>query len=517
MNNQIYTDFYPDGTQTELAPSYHRGVTEISLDVYRLAQLNNYSISQTFIDNIEKSYEYLLKISLPNRFIPRLNDSGEDDLVKIFERKMRDGIFPHRKDFEWMRTDGRKGSPPSFKSVLVPWAGQAIMRENWDSDANYLIMEYGPYGDGAHQHEDKLGIHIAGYGDLFVFEAGAENYGTSTARKFCESSQGHSVVTIDNKSQYRKFTKEAYVTDAPFPVDWEVNENFDYVSSTYGGDPTEKYGIGSSKVDLGTWRRHAIYVKPDVFLIMDVMIPKDNQVHSYQSRFHLNATYASIDKNNQRVTVSEGNRPPFTITPLIDGGVKGQIAKGQRSPELMGWEFWINKGDRAIPTVTYSKSGQGITTFAYVFKANPKGSTIPKPTISRLNTTNEEFGVEVKGDIGNIDPFKAVVATREGVNKVRWNGKEYPSSRIIIFGSGATTRIYDLKTGKLLEGKEPPKEEEDNQDEEDNSDDGNENPNEDNPEDSGPSDDFSCSSLRQFMYKRQSYPIFAKKCNWRSG
>jgi hypothetical protein len=381
---------------------------------------------------------------------PNLNDGDRFSVKDEFENNAIE-LFSGRADFQWIATDGNQGAPPSYTSVKIPWAGQIVMRDNWETDGNYLLFEYGPHGEGSHQHEDKLGINIAAYGDLFVFEAGRYAYGGSPFRTYCKSSQAHSIIVIDEKSQNRDGVQPLLNrTSQPYQAEWTDKQDFTYAMASYGNDPNERYGNGSSLTNFGTWRRHILHVKPDIFIIIDVLDPVDNQTHVYQSHFHLNANAATLDPTTSRVTVQEAGRPSFTLTPLKDPNLATQIIQGQQQNEILGWEVFSDGTKHAIPTVRFTRQQSGPVTFAYVFQGAPNGDPVPAPQVKSIPVSSGNFGIMVKWNKnGQPDSTRMVVPLTSGA-PIIWGGNSYPAPSILIRKEDCTP--IDLRTGYLTPG-----------------------------------------------------------------
>lgn len=444
---QSESDFYPDAVHMEITPHYHRISAKAFADLIKLAKLDNKPVDPNLEKKVHDMYDYLLKIMQPDRNVPRVNDTKYDEnYVKAIASSSLTELID-RRDNKWLISEGSQGAPPTFNSVKVPWAGQVVFRDNWTKEGNYLMFEYGPFGEGTHQHEDKLGVHIAGYGDVFVFETGREDYGSTNKRKYSLSSQAHSIITIDNLSQNRKgAAPKFHKTDQPYEVVFTDTDQFNYTNGSYRGDAGEQYGLNSKLEHKGDWKRHILYLKPDVFLLLDVLNPKDNNSHTYHSHFHLNANRSpEFNKSSQQLVINEANRPHFSITPLNTDNLKTEVITGSTSPYL-GWEMYSGKADRKIPTVRFEKKGAGNTNFAYVFKATPEGKTPLLPKINLLNTAEAYFGVEVSNSTGKNDVFQVLVVKDETTKFIEWDDKFYEASAILM----KDNVVYDLYTGEPI-------------------------------------------------------------------
>lgn len=433
VKQQLENDFYPDGAHVELSPEYHWIASIAISEVYTLAKIYDYPVDKDLIKRLKKSFDYLIDISLPNRYLPRVNDAGNNKGLKAIFKKSAGLLFPDDLTYQWFISNGKKGRAPEEISVRSPWAGQVAMREHWQEDANFLFMEYGPYGAGSHQHEDKLGVHIAIEGDLFVFEAGRENYGKTALRDYCLSSQAHSVITIDGLSQNREKVRPSLnKAKQPYPVLWNSQKMFDYACANYGEEKWERYGDRDKSLNLGTWKRHSIYVKPDLFVIVDLLIPNDRKKHTYQSHFHINAEKVKLNSGTQQLSIKEEGRPSFNITPLQVEDMTAEVIKGQMSPEILGWELFEGKEDRAIPTLRFEQRKSGPVAFAYLFQGNQDMEAKAPVNISQIVTPKDLFGLNIEE---NGKSFSLIFRV-DGNSQIgiKWEEKIYQSNALIQYG-----------------------------------------------------------------------------------
>ena len=433
----LAADVYPDGSQVELSPHYHRIALQDFTGVWQLARLNGEDLDPIYQESLEAMVSYLIGISMPNRQAPRLNDAITEDVKRYLSEEGLE-LFPERQDFRWLGTDGEEGLPPPSVSTLFPWAGQAVMRENWEENAHYLLFEYGPYGEGFHQNEDKLGIHLAPYGDLMVFEAGTYTFGNSDLHLYGNASRAHSVITIDGLGQNRDAVYPQFNrAETPYEVYWNTQPLFDYASARFGELAGEGYGTYPSEevFDRGTWQRHVFYLKPNLFVLIDVLIPNDNLRHTYRSFFHLNADEAILEPNTLRTQIVEPGRPSFSITPLLDEDLEATLIKGQEIGSLLGWELFLDGDKRAIPVVNYTRLGTGPQVFAYAFQGIPAGEVSELPTLSLVETTQGTFGMEVSWKNQGIPHTASLAVSTLGEEAITWQGTVYEAPALIKIGA----------------------------------------------------------------------------------
>ena len=331
LNTQQNEQFYPDGAQKELAPGYHGVALNDFLAVYKLAKNNRKKIPQRFISNLEKAFEYYLKIRMPNGKCPPVNDSGWSEEA---DSHLKDALeyFHRRNDFKYLSTSGGKGRKPGFTSIWMPWAGWYIMRSGWDKKAMYAHFEVGPYSIG-HSHEDKLSFILYGYGDPLLTEGGVYPYDSSEWRDYYVSARSHNVVRVDGQDQNRKaISDKVEICQVTKPLNnrWISNDSYDFGEGLY----IEGYGKKSDTTV--THYRALLFLKNIGWLMIDVFTPKDDKIHTYESFFHFNSADAKIDYDNLSVTSTDKGKANLQIIPLNYDNLSIHLVKGQKSPEVQG-------------------------------------------------------------------------------------------------------------------------------------------------------------------------------------
>ncbi len=355
LTQELDIQVYPDGAQVELAPGYHGVSVQNFLGPVNLVPLTGCEVPKAYTAKMEKMFDYFLYSMQPTRRTPALNDSGAGRV----EGWMATGatLFPRREDFRWIATKGKAGTPPAQVSYRFPYAGQCFMRSGWDTNALWLCMEVGPFGFG-HQHEDKLGVTLTAFGKSLLIEGGVYTYDASAWRRYVLSGRAHNIVFVDGLDQgRRKSPRETYVIKTPLPHVWESNAAFDHAAAVYDE------GWGPQALRLATHTRHAFFVKPDLFVIVDELSPNDDQPHTYEAFFHLDAEDAKAE--GLRV-FTQGPGPSLTLAAFGPDGV--EIVKGQTEPVVQGWVPDSSAGYggvRPIPTAIYRKRAAGKTTLLY--------------------------------------------------------------------------------------------------------------------------------------------------------
>lgn len=403
VKTEISAQVYPDGTQTELTPWYHMTAMRQFMTIAELARLNGIPLPENVAGVLEKMHAYFVQTAEPGgsphpRSVPRLNDSENVSVPNLLAKAL--DVFPDRGDFRWLATDGKEGTPPAFTSTLVPYAGQVVMRASWDKDANYLLMDAGPFGTG-HQHEDKLSLNVSAYGHRMIIDPGRYAYVSkgsedSKFRDYCLTTMAHSTVLVDGKGQNRRAARATWKTEQPMSIVWQTTPQFDYASASYGEIPGETYKDAAQGAVVH--RRQVLFVKPHYWIVVDTVGTGESTLPAKAlSLFHLADGETVLDKTTGSVVLRLPGGPSMAIVPLLEEGLTAKIVKGQENPFLLGWDLSGGGGGRhPIPVVCYEQAINGpTTTFAYAFVPFPIDATVVPPQVSKIAGTGGTRGIRV--------------------------------------------------------------------------------------------------------------------------
>ncbi|MBT5831741.1 MAG: heparinase, partial [Candidatus Latescibacteria bacterium] len=103
-------------------------------------------------------------------------------------------------------------------------------------------------------------------------------------RTYGLSTYSHNTVLVDGLPQNRE---RGFASEPLTDVTWVTSENYDYAIGVYD----ELYGESASV----THKRHVLFVKPDIFLVWDVLTSKDHASHNYQARWHVTTPNTAVD------------------------------------------------------------------------------------------------------------------------------------------------------------------------------------------------------------------------------
>ncbi len=384
------SQFYPDGPQKELSPVYHSVSLGSILGIYNMAQLQGRlgELPANFVSGLEKAYEHYLRLMAPDRKLPQFNDcngeiDGKSGLAAGFS------IFPHRTDFQWVASDGASGTPPSFTSATYPWAGYNVMRSGWARTDNYLCFDTGPLGSG-HYHQDKLNVVLSAYGKRILFDSGGGEYEPSIWRTYGTATWSHNTVIVDGNNQVGgdgvdTSTDPDHVTQTPQTWRWESDVAHDFAAGIYNR------GYGESFLFPATHTRRVLFVKPDLYLVADTLVPNIFS-HTYQARWHLLPTTSVTHPTTKVITTTEAGQPNLAIVPCLLSGLTVSSAVGQSSGSASGLRGWNIVADATghypATTVTHQLSGTGTKHFLTLLMPLRPGEGNPVSAVVNLSATS---------------------------------------------------------------------------------------------------------------------------------
>ena len=367
LYNRVKTMFLPDGFLNELTNSYHSGVVGDMIHIFRLA--NDCGLGKElpgdFIKLLERSYDAQVHMMTPGFDMPLTNDSRHTKLWERFAPAVE--YFPHRQDFLWVRSNRKAGKQPDFLSTVMPWAGFVMLRESWDKDASYLCFDIGPLGK-RHQHQDKLNITIWKGEDMLLYDDGGGSYARSKIRHYTRSSLAHNLISVDGMVQATDSDGDRYrVLTSPVTGELKSDGKTDYTRAVFD----KGWNKSGNKIVLHD--RQIVYLRPNIFIVLDRMIPTKrgiNKPHSYQARWHVDTLKlrpalpgghpSFVTSPESSITSRERGRKKrnkLIVAPLFTEGVAVGSASGKLSGnwnELSG--IYAVHPYRVTTTITHSRA-----------------------------------------------------------------------------------------------------------------------------------------------------------------
>ncbi len=404
LTERIGSMLLPDGFLNELTNSYHNSVVGNMFTVCKIARDCGFAseIPQSFIAPLERSFDAQMALMTPAFDMPLSNDTVHARLWDNFQNATE--FFPHRKEFQWVRTLRKKGKKPEFLSKVLPWAGFAALRESWEPEANYLCFDIGALGMW-HFHQDKLNITIWKGQDQLLYDDGGGSYAHSKFRQYARSSNGHNLVLVDGLGQLR--TWEDMKNRQPqggYTGDFTTDGKTDYVRGEYDLH-WEKEGNRICRHE-----RQIVFIRPRVFVVLDRLIPINagkDKPHTYQARWHVDTTkllpalkghpavvttHHTSAGARERVRKNPADRAKLIVAPLFTKNLKSYSATNKldgKWNELAG--FYAAHPHRPTTTILHEKAGKGEQRFLTLFI--PLGAKEKNPLVSISQAGNNKAEV----------------------------------------------------------------------------------------------------------------------------
>ncbi len=379
LGTEVQRQFLPDGGQIELTPGYHNATMDSVLVILEAARITGREseLPATYRPALERAFDFNLSLMTPDRNLPRFNDSWPVSADIIFRKAVR--FFPERKDFAWALNPGGQEPPPKVISCFLNWSGYVVMRSGWSPVSNYLVFDVGPLGF-AHVHQDKLNVVLWAYGREILLDSGGASYERSKWRDWSLATASHNCVLVDGLGQNAaypgnmssRYTDPNCVSQKPIEAGWLSSPEFDYAWGRY------EAGWGPHREKICTHQRQVLFLKPDLFLVADHLLPVDQKEHSYDARWHL-LTTQTLRKENGGVVTTDPNAPNLMVLPLLSDGLKVEVASAREDPEILGWNTRKDRIPPLVPatTIQHLRQGTGPQQFLTLLLPLKTGQTNP--------------------------------------------------------------------------------------------------------------------------------------------
>lgn len=191
---------------------------------------------------------------------------------------------------------------PNPVSSVYPTIGYAILRDGSSTTSPFLAFRCGPkdlvFG---HNHYDQNTFAMDFNGQWLVTAPGYENFSNPFARKYTLGTFGQNTMVMDIDPSYLSNSTVALAghdqmkQDGGSITDFWTSKIFDSVT----GEGADAYNLdqgGHTRNWLNSFRRTIVYVKPDYFLIHDIISSPDR--HSFSMLFHYDTIAQCVSEGN---------------------------------------------------------------------------------------------------------------------------------------------------------------------------------------------------------------------------
>ncbi|HKJ90046.1 MAG TPA: heparinase II/III family protein, partial [Oceanipulchritudo sp.] len=207
LEDHIKRDFHADGGHSERCFSYGSTIlTQFAECLHFMDRNPSLSTPRRFDwrESLSLIFEWFLKTAAPGPEFPGFGDG---------EFMRRDSVFHlgHRlfndPRYLWPLRQKKTGSAslardPGFRSVLLPESGFCVLRDGFDPDDTYMLLNFGDF-QGYHSHMDLLDFTLYAKGAPLAAEVGRFNSYDQPWDLFFRSPQAHNQITVEGASMER--------------------------------------------------------------------------------------------------------------------------------------------------------------------------------------------------------------------------------------------------------------------------------------------------------------------------
>jgi len=323
LTEHLTKEITNDGFQFERSVHYHMGDIDNFFYVYYLAKLNDVKIPNNFKIKFQSMFEALMKIALPNKKLPVLQDDTDipwaefNDMSKtmvigtiLFDKseykyfadeKISSKLFWLLRENDIKRFAEMESVRPNIGSIALPDVGYYVMRSGWDKDDFYSVISNGisKYKPD-HQHGDMLSIYAYGNENIIL-----PNYQCRyflTDYKFFKNSFVKNVAIVDSIPQGQKWKGNSGGSgfgkwlELPKPISSQLYDDSEFSLFVGSHDGYEKLGV--------KYWREIVFIKSGFWIVVDKFESKEKRKYQQVWQGHYNS---KSNGNAIRSTFADGS------------------------------------------------------------------------------------------------------------------------------------------------------------------------------------------------------------------
>ncbi len=437
LNICIKNQILSDGTQWEQSPMYHNEVMHCFMNTYMLANRANLPVDSDFKKQVEQMAFANIQWQKPNYNEPLLGDSDDNDIRGMLTTAsflFNDATLKSRayasfnyENYLWFgkqaneRYKSIQPKTPDFLSAYQFNTGDLYSRSSWDESAFYSHFHTRRLG-GGHSHDDLLHFDLFAYGNDYLVDTGRYTYMYNEWRQYFKENTAHNTLGVDNltnsiyngswSNKFEAKSEGAYA---------RIDDDFDYAEAI-----NKAYFRLTDPVLL---KRRILYLKPDVWVIVDAFEAKEE--HLYSQYFNFAHTKVKIENGGLTTTLQKDNLRIQPLNPVQlelkeawyspDYNYKENITRAELSNKTKGFNSFIS--------VLYFPEHNAVS-FEKVPVYNRSNKVLTNDNVEaiRLSFRNKEYILVVSHDSSNnLHPHKIVdnvVVSGEVVLITRENGNQ---------------------------------------------------------------------------------------------
>ena len=196
---------YDDGMNKELIFSYHTMYIGLFVDAYNLFRQYGYEtyLPSDYYPRLLKMAEIYALQSFPDFTVCQFGDGWKKGEAGFIFRRT---LAPFAADipyYDYMVSDGKKGTPPMRRNAAYPQSGFYFFRSAWSPDAVFMPLKCGTTAEW-HNQPDNGTFELFAYGRNLMTDSGCYLYGSTSPeeqrwRAWFRSTKAHQTLTLDNR------------------------------------------------------------------------------------------------------------------------------------------------------------------------------------------------------------------------------------------------------------------------------------------------------------------------------
>ena len=379
LRRELERQVRDDGVYFEQATYYHRYTTDFYLHLLLLDEWHGLRLPALVSERLTQMLDYLMWITRPDGASPLMGDDDGGRFISFSTRARNDfretlatgaALFG-RGDWKavagdaavellWLmgpealrRYDELASQTPTAHTRAFTESGYYVMRDGWQRDAGYALIDGGPHGalSCGHAHADALALEFATDGRAWLVDPGTCTYtGDAKLRDLFRATAAHNTVTVDQVSQSVMAGPFAWRQHADSRVH-DFIEADGFISFTGSHKGYERLP------DPVTHQRQVIFVKahqhrPAYLIVRDELQAAGR--HDYSMRWHLPAD-CQAQVAGQVITAEDAAGRQLVISAVGTSPVQARIEGGQMSQAY---------GQREVaPVAVFEANGSGSQEF----------------------------------------------------------------------------------------------------------------------------------------------------------
>jgi hypothetical protein len=372
INNRIQKDFTNEGVHLENSTGYHILMMDYYIEIKNFLkhyELEDY-LNEKTLQTINRMPEYLVYITMPNKVVPPIGDSGKSVLGNDYANN----------DLKYLLTEGQTGNKPKSGLKFYEEAGITVYRETWSkeniSDSIWWTFKSGS-NNPFHKQDDDLSFVLYAFGNEIFTDAGKYNYETKdNFRQYVLSPQGHNSISIKDKRYFadKNLEKIGYLklVEETDSLIWLRAENNAYPNTQIFRD--------------------FIFIKPNIFLILDK--GSSNNKETFLQSFLLSPemTLKNYSDDSFFAESKDGKTKVY-----LQQHLKTDSAKVYKSDDKTG-KGYVSEGFETktpIDYIEFEKSSNDVS-FITTMELNPDSYNY---SVDKINLENNLLKVYINNDL----------------------------------------------------------------------------------------------------------------------